>query len=407
MDFFKVISENEFKEIVKSNLTSEVVSFHKESLINSLGKILACDVKSPSILPLYDRSTVDGYAVVANDVFCASSSIPAFLNVVGTIAIGEMPKTSIKKGECVYVATGALIPDGATGVVMIENTEMLKDQIAVYSPIRPYENIVKKSEEIKVDDIIAKKGEVVTPLLIGVLSSIGVKEVDIFNDINIGIISTGDELAFDDEEPINGKIRDINTNLLSSFVIDYGYKISYINQVRDDKIALENALIEATNVSDIVIMSGGSSVGAKDFTKDAFEKLGKLLVHGVALKPGKPTVLGSINSKLIYGLPGNPLAAILVLKTLLLDVINETRGKENKPLKYAKALSNFHSTPGRLTLQPVSVLYHDGEVVFEPVFLKSAHIAGMLKADGYVRVSPDSEGVNVGDNIAVFGFYNA
>lgn len=406
MDFFKVISEKESKKIVKDNLTREVLSFHKENILSALNKIVAEDICSPSELPLYNRSTVDGYACTAQDVYCASASVPAFLNIKGTVAIGEIPTVTLKKNECCYVSTGSLIPDGANSVVMIENTEKLGSQIAVYSPLRQYENIVKKGEEIATGQIVAKRGETVTPFLIGVLSGIGIDEISVFDELSVSIISTGDELASSDEKAENGKIWDINSNLLSAFASDYGIKINSVERVKDDEKKISEALIKASEMSDIVLMSGGSSVGMKDFTLKIFEDLGGVLIHGVALKPGKPSVLGKINDKLIFGLPGNPLAASLVFKDLCLDTISEMRGREIKPEFYAECSVNFHSTPGRTTIQPVTVKEENGALYFEPVFLKSAHIAAMLKADGFVKISPDSEGVNVGDKCAVYGFYN-
>lgn len=405
MDFFKVISEKECVNVIKNNLTRGVVSFHKEKLIDSLGKTIATDVVSKSILPLYDRSTVDGYAINAQDAYCASSSIPTFLNVVDKIPIGQMPKCKINKGECAYVATGALIPEGATGVVMIENVEELNGKVAVYSPIKPFENIVKKGEEIQEGDIVAHKGDKVTPILIGVLSSIGISEINVYDKITVSIISTGDELTDNESDVKDGKIRDINTNLLYSYCLSYGYDVVNTIKVKDNKDEIKAAINKCIESSSIVLLSGGSSVGAKDFTLDIFNELGKVLVHGLALKPGKPTVIGSIDEKLVIGLPGNPYAAMFVLKTILFDVISSLMGEIIKPMCIAKCKMNFHSTPGRLTLQPVKFVYENDELYCEPIFLKSAHFASMLKADGYVKIDQDSEGVNVNDKIEVYSLF--
>jgi len=196
MKFFNVSSVEECEKIIVSNLNNEIAFKSKKvDLLSSLGKLISKDIISNDYLPNYDRSTVDGYAVIAQDVYCASSSIPSFLKVVADIKIGEQPDVVLSKGQAAKITTGAVMPKGATGVVMVENVEILKDEIAVYSPIKTNENTIKKGEEVSPQNIVAKRGEKVTPFLIGVLAGLGISEVEIFDSINIAIISSGDELV--------------------------------------------------------------------------------------------------------------------------------------------------------------------------------------------------------------------
>ena len=404
MQFFKVTSYENTKKIVEDNLKKIISSFLVD-INDSLGCMLAEDVVSFEVSPLYNRSTVDGYAVNISDVSASTQSIPSFLKIVGNIKMGEMPKIKINKGECAYVATGALIPEGANGVVMIEHIDVLKDQLAVYSPVANNENIILKGEEIKEGQVVAKKGDIVDPIKISIFSSLGISKVAIYDKIKIAIISTGDELVDPSEKAENGKIRDVNTNMLKAISKKYDFDVVYSNRIKDDLETLKQEIKKASDIADVVLLSGGSSVGARDFTNEALDNLGEILLHGIALKPGKPTVLAKVNNKLVYGLPGNPFAAMLVYKELCCDVVYNLRGYIEKPKAYAFVKTNFHSTPGRTTLQPVSIKVEGDKVYAEPLFLKSSHLATMLKADGYIKISADAEGVYANTLYPVYDFY--
>ena len=404
MQFFKVTSYENTKKVVEDNLRKIISSFYVD-VDQSLGKMLSEDIVSSEESPLYNRSTVDGYAVNITDVSASTQSIPSFLNIVGNIKIGEMPTVKINKGECAYVATGALIPEGANAVVMIEHVDVLKDQLAVYNPVANNENIILKGEEIKVGQTVAKKGDIIDPIKISIFSSLGIAKVPVYEKIKIAIISTGDELIDPSEKAELGKIRDINTNMLKAISQKYDFDVIYSSRIKDDLETLKGEIKKASDIADVVLLSGGSSVGVRDYTNEALESLGEIILHGVAIKPGKPTCIAKVNNKLVFGLPGNPFAALLVYKELCCDVIYSLRGYVLKPKTYAFVKTNFHSTPGRTTLQPVSLFVEGDKVYAEPLFLKSSHLATMLKADGYIKISADSEGVYANTLYPVYDFY--
>ena len=405
MKFFNVKSVEETKKLIKNNLNKSFFSSIETNLFDSLGEIFSKDILSPEISPLYNRSTVDGFAVCAQDTFACSSSIPAFLKIVGKIKIGENPTFDIHPGEAAEIVTGATIPNGATGVVMVENVDVIKDTIAVNSPIKPNENIIKAGEEISIGQKIVKIGEFVTPLNIGVLSSIGITSIPTYRKIKIGIISTGDELVDISCKAENGKIRDVNTGLLASYIKECGMEVSYSKRIKDNLSLLKEEIIRALEISDILLLSGGSSIGSRDYTATAFEELGTILLHGLGMKPGKPTILALIQNKLVFGLPGNPFAAFLVFKELCINSINELKGHINTPFTYATITSNIHSTPGRKTLQPVKIEFKDGKIFASPVYLKSSHLATMLNSDGYVKIDTNEEGIYEGAFVPVYSFY--
>ena len=404
MQFFKVTSYENTKKVVEDNLRKIISSFYVD-VDQSLGKMLSEDIVSSEESPLYNRSTVDGYAVNITDVSASTQSIPSFLNIVGNIKMGEMPTVKINKGECAYVATGALIPEGANAVVMIEHVDVLKDQLAVYNPVANNENIILKGEEIKVGQTVAKKGDIIDPIKISIFSSLGIAKVPVYEKIKIAIISTGDELIDPSEKAELGKIRDINTNMLKAISQKYDFDVIYSSRIKDDLETLKGEIKKASDIADVVLLSGGSSVGVRDYTNEALESLGEIILHGVAIKPGKPTCIAKVNNKLVFGLPGNPFAALLVYKELCCDVIYSLRGYVLKPKTYAFVKTNFHSTPGRTTLQPVSLFVEGDKVYAEPLFLKSSHLATMLKADGYIKINADSEGVYANTLYPVYDFY--
>ena len=405
MKFFKVTSLENTIEVVKDNLSDKIISSCIVPLRDSLGLMLSEDIISKEESPLYNRSTVDGYAVRIQDVGASTQAIPSFLKVVGNVKMGEKPDFTLKSGEAAYVATGSMIPEGASGVVMIEHVDLLKDSIAVYTPIGNNENIILKGEEISIGQTVAKKGDIIDPIKISILASLGISKVPVYNKIKLAIISTGDELVDPSEKAENGKIRDINTDMLIAFAKTYDFEISYTARIKDNIDTLKNEIENATDEADIVLLSGGSSVGVRDFTNEALDTLGEILLHGVAIKPGKPTCIARVKDKLVYGLPGNPFAALLVFKELCCDVVYNMRGYVLKPKTYAFVKTNFHSTPGRTTLQPVCIKVEDNKIYAEPLFLKSSHLATMLKADGYIKINANDEGVYSDTLLPVYDFY--
>lgn len=402
MNFFKVKTLDEAIETVIANLPQNLARGDFVRIENSLNKVAASDIFSADELPPYNRSTVDGYAVSAHDVYGASESVPSILKVTGAVKIGEMPSCELGKNEAIAIATGAVVPNGANAVVMIEHTEKFNNGIAIYKPLSVRENVVLRGEDIKKGDKIVSRGDKLTALTLGILAGVGVQKIEVFSAPKISIISTGDELVGIDEFAHNGKIRDINSTIISSLCQRSGFEVVNMARVLDDKKAIFEAVEYAAKISDIVLISGGSSVGARDFTEAVLRELGEVLIHGLALKPGKPTMVAKVKDTLVFGLAGHPLAAALTFKVLIEKAIMKARGQVQKLLCNAKTTTNFASTAGRTTIQPVALKDDGNEIWAEPIFLKSAHIAQLAKADGYIILPYNCEGLKQGERVKVF-----
>lgn len=400
MDFFNVKSLANAKEMISECFP--VLKGESLPLCEALGRTAYENIYSHDILPPYNRSTVDGYAVKTSDTGCASESIPAVLKITGKINIGEKSDIVLQKGQAAAVATGSLVPEGADGVVMIEHTSAYGDELFVFSPLKHNENLVIKGEDIAKGDMIVEKGKILTPFDLSVLASVGISKVNVFANPNICIISSGDELTDIDGSTKNGKIRDVNTTLLYCLARENGFNTVSTLRVGDNASDINDAFDSCLSKSDIVIISGGSSVGSRDLTAQIIEKKAEILFHGVALKPGKPTVAAKTdNNKLILGLPGHPFAAAVAFKLLLCDIFREKCSLSDAPIK-ATAKINFHGTPGRTTVVPVKLSNEGGNIFAYPIFMKSAHISALLNADGYALIHDNEEGKEKGDSLLVY-----
>ena len=281
-------------------------------------------------------------------------------------------------------------------------SEPLSDEIAVYAPVKQGENMVLRGEEVEQGDVIAHGGDVVSPLMAGVFASVGVEKINIYGKIKVAVLSTGDELVDVAEKAENGKIRDVNTTYLTALFSARGYYVKSKQRVPDDEDLFRKALQSALQKADIVLVSGGSSIGAKDLTEKILSE-GEVLLHGLALKPGKPTLIAKFGEKLVFGLPGNPFAAACVFQLICDDVVKRARGEKTSCL-YAYAKTNFPSSPGRTTIQPVSIEFDGERYSATPVFLKSAHLYSAVKADGFVLLPEKAEGIYAGERLQVFPF---
>lgn len=308
MNFFKVSSVDETKDIIDEYFHLEVEG-EQVDIFNCVNRIAFDYIRADCNIPEFKRSTVDGFAVNSRDVFGATEAIPAILTLKGEILMGKVTDFNIVDGECAYVPTGGMLPEYADSVIMLEYTQKLdEDTILVYSPVASGDNVIQKGEDIQNDNIVIRKGEKIRPYEVGVLASIGIKHVNVCKKIKVGIISTGNELIACEDELTLGKIRDINTYMLWAAIIDDGAEPINYGIVKDDYKLLKHTICRATEECDILVISGGSSVGKKDQTIKAIEDFedGKILVHGVSVKPGKPTIVAKKGDKIIFGLPGPP-----------------------------------------------------------------------------------------------------
>lgn len=406
MELFDVLTLDETRKLIEDNFVNEIES-EAVNILDSLGRIVKNDIKSKVNVPDFRRSTVDGYAVYSRDVFGASETIPSILDYQGEVLMGQEVQGEINyPGQCFYVPTGGMLPNGSDSVIMIEYTDKLNNNTILASkPASPGENVIDIGDDIRLGEIVIKKGTKLRAYEIGVLSSLGYSMIDVCKKPVIGIISTGDEIIDCEDIKKPGQIRDINTYLLYSLIIESGCEPIKFGLIKDDYNLLKETVERALSQCDIILMSGGSSVGKKDHTVNVISSVGKILVHGISVKPGKPTIVGKCGEKIVFGLPGHPLACAVIFKTIVKHYIDKITGYED--ISYpvpSKFNLNYHKAKGREEYLPVILQIDKGEIIAKPVFAKSGLITGFSKAWGYVRIERNEEGIRVGQIVNVFKF---
>lgn len=372
----------------------------------ALGRIVAETPVSNVELPAFRRSSVDGYAVRAADTFGASASLPAYLDLAGSLEMGAAPAITLHLMQAAEIHTGGMLPEGADAVVMIERTQILsRSQIEVLSPVAPGENVIQVGEDVVTGAPILNVGQRIRPQDIGGLFGAGVLRVRVAARPRVGILSSGDELVMPEEEPALGQIRDINAYTLAALVEEAGGEAHVAGIARDrleDFLALARA---AYDRCDLLVITAGSSVGTRDLTRQVIESLGEpgILQHGLAVKPGKPTLLAVCANKPVIGLPGNPVSAFLVARQLVVPLIKRASGEAEPPQAAitARLSANIASATGREDTVPVRLIERDGEVYAEPVFGKSNLIYTLVNADGLLLIPLNSGGLRAGTEVKV------
>lgn len=406
MELLKVMSVDEVKNIIHREF-KYTLGLERVRLLASVNRICAKDVKADGNIPSFRRSTVDGYAVNSKDVFGASESIPAMMDLKEDILMGKPPVMDISfPGECSYIPTGGMLPEGSDSVVMIEYSDKLDDNtILINTPVAPGANVIQIGEDISISEVVVRDGQRLRPYELGVLASLGIKEIPVYKAPRVAIISTGDEIVPLEYRPLIGEIRDINTYLLCASVLeDGGVPVSY-GIIKDEFELLKNTVDRALIDCDIILISGGSSVGKKDHTLNVIKSYenGGVLVHGMAIKPGKPTIVGKIGEKIVFGLPGHPLAASIVYKILVKEYINKLMKLKEKEYGITAEISiNYHKARGREEYLPVSLESVEEKVIAKPVFGKSGLITAFSRAYGYIRIDKNVEGLTEGEKVEVY-----
>ena len=368
---------------------------------DALGRVLDGDVFAGEFVPGFDRSMVDGYAVRASDTFGCSDSIPAVLTLAGEVLMGQAARAALAPGTCVAVSTGGDLPEGADAVVMLEHIEDYKDGlIGIMSPAAPGNNIIFKGDDVSPGDKALTDGTVISPYDIGILSALGRSTINVRPRPVVGVISTGDELVSTTEIPGRGQIRDVNTPMLLALMEQFGAEAKNYGIVRDSESELTSAIALAGALCDVTLISGGSSAGTRDMTARVIGALGEILFHGIAMKPGKPTILGAIGSKPVFGLPGHPVAAWFVTELFVRPLIARLAGNVLKrrivTARLSEAISSNH---GRAEYIPVELSADnsgtpDREYISAlPIKSKSGLISSLASADGYICIPRDVEGI--------------
>lgn len=365
------------------------------SLSAAMGRILAEDIAAGEYVPNFDRSTVDGFAVRARDTFGCTDAIPAILPLQQTVQMGQGAGFPLNAEACVAVPTGGAVPKGADSVVMLEYTEDYGDgTIGISRPVAPGENMIFRGDDVFPGKVILQKGRVLSSADIGALAAIGRVRVPVVKKLTVGVISTGDELVPPEVQPCPGQIRDVNSPMLEAMLTAFGCHVINYGIVIDDEALLTQKVRQAAAECDAVLLSGGSSVGVKDAACRIIESMGRLLLHGIAIKPGKPTILGKAGPKPLVGLPGHPVAAYFITKLFVLPLLGRLSGRDMTAYTVtAKVTQSISANHGRAQYHCCRLTPRDGEVWAEPIRGKSGLITTLAGADGYFCIDRDCEGL--------------
>jgi molybdopterin molybdotransferase len=405
-ELFTVLPPHEALQKLFAHLAPRV-SLETVETSHALNRVLAEAPTARSPLPAFLRSTMDGYAVRAANTFGATESLPAYLLVTGESPMGSAPTQSIQHGEALLIHTGGMLPDGADAVVMIERTQKTtENEIEVMRAVAPGENVLQVGEDVKPGDPLFSAGHLIRPQDMGGLMALGITRVVVARQPRVGILATGDEVIDPHGEPQPGQVRDVNTYSIGGIVERAGGIAQPGGIIRDNFEALYQAARNLLERSDALVLSAGSSVSVRDMTYDVIDKLGKpgVLVHGVSIKPGKPTIVAICDGKPVFGLPGNPVSAMVVGDLFITPTLWRLQGCERPPRRqaiHARLTHNLASVPGRVDYIQVKLIERDGELWAEPVFGKSNLIYTLVKADGMMIIPSDVNGVAAGEIVDV------
>jgi molybdopterin molybdotransferase len=380
------------------------------SLSQALNRILSTDILSPEDLPAHARSTMDGFAVRAADTFGASSSMPCYLEIHGEVKMGQVPVGEVKQGRCFRIATGGLLPEDSDAVVMFEHTVPVDDRmLEVVKSVGVGSNLIHRGEDIAKNSPALLKGHRLRPQDLGLLAGIGIAEVMVHKRPRVAILSTGDEIVPWSGPAPMGKIRDINSITLSGLCTELGAEVTDYGIVSDQEEVFFATLQKAANENNVVLFSGGSSVGMRDLGERVIERLGSpgILVHGVALKPGKPIIIGLSNNSAIFGLPGHPVSAMVCFDFFVKPALRLLAGIPNTQHSFTPCVQailerNINSAAGRLDLVRVRLEKQTaGLPLAIPVLGKSGSISTLSRAHGFFLIDESSQGLNKDTEVSV------
>lgn len=412
--FLTLLPPDDARALLLSHLSSPITDSEFIGVASSLGRVLAEEIVAPHPLPDFRRSTVDGYAVRAKDTHGASDSLPAYLNLVGEVPMGDAPRFEIEVGQCALIHTGGMLPDGSDAVMMLEFTQPAQSrEIEIFRAVADGENVIPVGEDVAPGQAVLVKGSLIRPAEIGGLMALGIVKVNVVKRVRVGLISTGDEVIDPSQSPRPGQVRDVNSYTLGALVEKSGGVAKLFGIVSDEFDDLKGTAAKALSVCDMVLITAGSSASTRDMTAEVIRSLGEpgVLVHGINTRPGKPTILGMCNGKAVIGLPGNPISALVNGYLFVVPVIEKLLGArpQPKPSVLARLTVNLSSQAGREDWWPVRLFRPErsgaeskGEYEAEPIFGKSNLIFTLSSADGLLRIHPDATGLSVGELVEIY-----
>jgi len=423
-EFLTLLPPDEARALLLSHLSQPVTDAELIDVPSALGRVLAEDIIAPHPLPDFQRSTVDGYAVRARDTHGAGDSMPAYLNLIGEVPMGDAPAFEIGLGQCALIHTGGMLPGGADAVVMLEYAQITHTEIEIFRAVADGENLIRVGEDVAQGQKIQSGGSLLRPAEIGGLMALGIVKIKVVRKVQVGLISTGDEVIDPSQLPRPGQVRDVNSYTLSALVEKSGGMAKRYGIISDQFDTLQVAAARALSECDVVIITAGSSASTRDLTVDVIRSLGKpgVLVHGINTRPGKPTILGVCQGKAVIGLPGNPVSALVNGYLFVVPVIEKLLGVLPRPKAtvLARLTVNLASQAGREDWWPVKLIANrqspianrDSSIAnrkssivnldADPIFGKSNLIFTLASADGLLRIHPDATGLSAGETVEVF-----
>jgi molybdopterin molybdotransferase len=406
-EFLELLPPAEALERFLSHLPAQV-AFEVAPITQALGRVIAAPIIAPHALPPFVRSTVDGFAVHASDTYGASESLPAYLRLIGEVRMGGRPDFALQAAQCASIHTGGMLPDSADAVVMLEYTQGVSSgEVEILRSVAVGENVIKIGEDVSEGEIVIPAGACLRPAEIGGLAAFGITEIQVARQPRVAILSSGDEVVPLEVEPQPGQVRDVNTLALSALVAQNGgLPVAYGIFPDDFDILRENAR-RALTECDLMVFTAGSSASARDLTARVIDELGEpgVLVHGVSIRPGKPTILAVCQGKAVIGLPGNPVSALNIAGLFLTPALEKLLGlkrRQPRPVVLARLTINIASQAGREDWIPVRLTAGETGILAEPVFGKSNLIFTLVRADGMLRIPPDANGIGAGEIVEVY-----
>jgi len=400
--FHRLLKPEEALSLIVEHFDPRPLGVEYVHVSEAHGRVLAEHVASPIDVPPFDRATMDGYAVRSIDVENASEISPVELRLIGRVEAGQRPDIEVDEGTCVEIATGAPVPAGADSVVMVEYTSLRDGRVLIYRSTYPGENIAFTGTDVVKGEIILRKCTRLSYREIALLAAVGVDRVPVYVRPRIGIIATGNELVEPGSVLDIGKIYNSNTYMLNAACIEMGCTTRIYGIVPDDENVLKKTIENAVRENDIVLITGGTSAGTSDITYRVLGKLGNVLIHGLLIKPGKPTVIADIDGRPVIGLPGYPNSALLVFDLIVRPLIGRMLCSEEK-CEEAEAIlvKRILGAQGRRAYVPAIIVERNGKLLAYPLEAPQGSISPVVNADGYIIVPEDREFIDEGEKVKV------